>query len=592
VAANIGDERRTARALPLPSPVLARPLLQAAILIEGCLLALIAVAPLGGIALSISPLVGLWPWLLWPARALFGNALVVASVPPERGWPALALFAVLLLGASCAQALALLAARAKGTAGAHPLWLVMGPALVFSLSLLLLPALPSDDVFSYILYGRISVIHHANPLMATPADFPHDPFLSLVFWRDVRSVYGPVWLLLSGGVALLAERLGGSLAVYVLLFKLLGVAAHLANALLIWAILGRLAPGRQLLGTLFYAWSPLCLLEFCASGHNDAVMLTLLLLGVYCVVRGSPLRRPLAGPHPRPLSARGEEWQRISCLTGRLSLPRRIERIPWWEVAGLVAFALSVATKYVPLILLPFYLVYIARRMRQGTVQGTTATWAEIAGALAWRSGVLLGVVALTAAPYWAGPATLGALLFSPPAQQLNNSLLDAISWPLRWLAQVALHLSNVAARSLVDTALKVGALLVFVALWLRELRRARSLEGMLTAWGWVLLWYVLIASTWFWPWYVTWIVAIVALVPWGRLSVATLLLAGGALALYAFLPLHAAPIYGYRSVFAFGPVLGYLLWWAWRRRHCLLAVERDFWRGLRPRLVGLRSHG
>ncbi len=169
---------------------------------------------------------------------------------------------------------------------------MLGATLLFGVTLLLLPSLPSDDVFSYILYGRISAVHGANPLIATPADFPNDPFLSLVFWRDVRSVYGPVWLLLSSGLSLLAQALGGSLVVYVLLFKLLGLAAHLGNTLLIWAILGRLAPkrpGRQLLGTLVYAWNPLCLLEFCASAHNDAVMLFFLLLAVYCLVRDGRL---------------------------------------------------------------------------------------------------------------------------------------------------------------------------------------------------------------------------------------------------------------------------------------------------------------
>ena len=115
-------------------------------------------------------------------------------------------------------------------------------------------------------------------LISTPADFANDPFLTLVFWRDVRSVYGPVWLLLSGALAALGQAFGGSLALYVALFKLLGFAAHLTNAWLIWLILGCLAPERQLQGTLLYAWNPLCLLEFCASGHNDAVMLTLLLL--------------------------------------------------------------------------------------------------------------------------------------------------------------------------------------------------------------------------------------------------------------------------------------------------------------------------
>ncbi len=412
----------------------------------------------------------------------------------------------------------------------------MAATLVFGVTLLLLPSLPSDDVFSYALYGRISVVHHANPLVATPADFPNDPFLSLVFWRDVRSVYGPVWLLLSSGVSLLAQGLGGSLVVYVLLFKLLGLAAHLTNALLIWAILGWIAPRRQLLGTLLYAWNPLCLLEFCASAHNDALMLLFLLLGVYLLVRG-------------------------------------------WEVAALAAFGLSISTKYVPLLLLPFYLVYVGDRLRH---EG--GTWVRVAGALAGRMAAIAAIMALTAIPYWAGPQTLGALLFSPPAQQLNNSLHESISWPLRWLAQGTLHLSTAAARALVDTSLKGGALVIFALLWLRELRRARSLEGMLAAWGWALLWYVLVASGWFWPWYVTWALAVVALLEPRRLTIAALLTAGGALTLYAFLPLHASPIYGYRSVVAFGPVLGYLTTTAWHRRGALFPSEVAIWRTLAGR--------
>ena len=69
------------------------------------------------------------------------------------------------------------------------------------------------------------------------------------------------------------------------------------------------------------------------------------------------------------------------------------------------------------------------------------------------------------------------------------------------------------------------------------------------------------VASGWFWPWYVTWVVALAALLAPGELVVAALLLAGGALTLYAFLPLYTAPVYGFRSLFAFGPALGYLLY-------------------------------
>jgi hypothetical protein len=402
------------------------------------------------------------------------------------------------------------------------------------LTLALLPSLPSDDVFSYILYGRISAVHGANPLVATPADFPDDPFLSLVYWQTTRSVYGPVWLTLSAGLTVLAQALGGSLATYVALFKLLGLAAHLVNIALVWAILGcfSVTPQRRLAGTLLYAWCPLTLLEFCASGHNDAMMLMFLLAGIYAIARG-----------------KDGDWR--------------------WEATGLALVGLSIATKFTPIALLPLYGGYIILRAR-----AAGASWARVTGALAWRAGVVGLVQVVTIAPYWAGPQTINALLFSPPAQQLDNSLIEAISWPLRWLAQSALGMNVAQAKSLVGTTLKAGALLIFTALWLAEFRRTRTLAGTLTAWTWALLWYALIASGWFWPWYVTWVVALAAIAPWGergRLQVATALMAGGALTLYGFIPLQAAPIYGYRSFVAFGPVLAYLgylsyQWWrGWR---------------------------
>src|SRR5262245_14553495 len=276
------------------------------LVMEGFFLALWAVAPLGGVTQSRSPLVAVWPWLLAPARVIFGETLVAASIPPADGWLQLALFALLLVGAAVGAVWGLLIVR-RSSEPPYALAFALGTTALFALTLALLPSLPSDDLFSYILYGRISAVHHANPLVVLPSDFPHDPFLQMVYWRDVRSVYGPIWLALSGGLSLVAEALGGSLAVYTALFKLLGVAAHLLNAWLIWQILGRLAPKARLLGTLFYAWSPLCLLEFGASAHNDALMLTFLLLGVYCLTRGT------------------------NGKTG-------------WDVAAMVAFGLSIAT--------------------------------------------------------------------------------------------------------------------------------------------------------------------------------------------------------------------------------------------------------
>jgi hypothetical protein len=511
--------------------VLTARLLILATIMELFLLCLWAVAPLAPISQTISPLALQWSWLLGPARLIFGSTPVNGSIPAERGWPALLLFATLLVGASCQAALVIpLCLRFPGRSRRY-LLLALGAAAVFGLTLVLLPTLPSDDVFSYILYGRIGAIHHANPLIVTPSAFPNDPFLRLVFWQGTRSVYGPAWLLLSQGLTLLADALGGSLAGYVLVYKMLGLVAHLVNSLLIWLIVGRLASHRQLVATLFYAWNPLCLLEFCGSAHNDAVMLTFLLLGVYCLLRG-------------------------------------------WEVAALISFGLSISVKYVMLVLLPLYFVLVVRQtLEQGGMK------LQAALRVSWRVLFVAGVVALTLLPYWAGPQTLAAVVYSPPAQHLDNSLLDAVSWPARSLVE-ALGASPGAAAAVSLSGLKAAGIVVFSGIWLVELLRVRSLKTLLYAWVGVILGYLLIASGWYWPWYATWAVALAALVagfgldadtassppreitPAGvrTVIIATLLLAGGSLVLYGFLPLYASPIYGYRALVALGPAAVYLL--------------------------------
>jgi hypothetical protein len=130
-------------------------------------------------------------------------------------------------------------------------------------------------------------------------------------------------------------------------------------------------------------------------------------------------------------------------------------------------------------------------------------------------------------------------------------------------------------------SGLKVVGVVVFLGIWLVELFRVGSLKTLLYAWICIILGYLLIASGWYWPWYATWAVALAALVigfgieadtsssssliepsPAGvrTVTTATLLLAGGSVVLYGFLPLYASPIYGYRALIALGPAAVYLL--------------------------------
>ena len=154
-------------------------------------------------------------------------------------------------------------------------------------SVVLLPAYPllSDDIFYSIFCGRIIAHYGQNPFLQPPAHFAPNPFLRYTGWQESTMPYGPLWALLSGGLSKLA---GDSLLVNVLAFKGLEAVAHLASAVLIALLLRRLRPERVLAGTVLWAWNPLVLIESAGHGHNDGVMVALILLALVCVVYRRP----------------------------------------------------------------------------------------------------------------------------------------------------------------------------------------------------------------------------------------------------------------------------------------------------------------
>ncbi|HYN89548.1 MAG TPA: hypothetical protein VER55_13520, partial [Ardenticatenaceae bacterium] len=170
---------------------------------------------------------------------------------------------------------------------AYGLRVILGGVALFSVPLLLLPYILSTDIYNYVMFGRIAAIYGDNPMIMPPSAYPQDPFLKYATIHHLHepAVYGPVWLLFSHGLTLIVERLGGALWLYVGAYKMAALAFHLVSAVLIWQILGRWKPQQQLAGTLLYAWNPLALIEFAGSGHNDPLMISLILLGIWLALR-------------------------------------------------------------------------------------------------------------------------------------------------------------------------------------------------------------------------------------------------------------------------------------------------------------------
>src|SRR5205823_1249687 len=137
----------------------------------------------------------------------------------------------------------------------------------------------SHDIFVYAGYGRVMVTYHANPFFVPPSAFPHDPIYPFDDWAHFTSAYGPVWLV----ICAISELFSGTHPLrYIIFFRVLGLAAHLVNILLVATILRKMerSPRTVTLGAQLYAWNPLAMLESSQSGHIDIFMITFILLGI------------------------------------------------------------------------------------------------------------------------------------------------------------------------------------------------------------------------------------------------------------------------------------------------------------------------
>ena len=66
-------------------------------------------------------------------------------------------------------------------------------------------------------------------------------------------------------------------------YKLLMNVVQVINLALVWWLLGRVMPGKpraRLAAFVLFAWNPLMLFDAAGNAHNDALMVTLVLLGI------------------------------------------------------------------------------------------------------------------------------------------------------------------------------------------------------------------------------------------------------------------------------------------------------------------------
>jgi len=273
-----------------------------------------------------------------PIREPLGSAAYIA--------PATALAVVMLfLAAVYVLSLCVLERGLGARRGA--LWLVLAGALMFQTTLVFLPGLFSQDVFSYIAYGRLAAIYDLNPYVWPPSAIPRDPVMPWVaeVWRTYAAPYGPVWLDVQG----LMARVFGSTSIVdqAMTYRLLANALLLANLGLAWIALGRLTHldrAQRTTALAMLAWNPLVLFEVGANAHNDVLMVTFSLQALIVFARSSNGVLSGAGftlgALVKYLSGVGLVWVAVASAARAVSLKEQLLRL---AVVGLFSTALGVA---------------------------------------------------------------------------------------------------------------------------------------------------------------------------------------------------------------------------------------------------------
>lgn len=140
----------------------------------------------------------------------------------------------------------------------------------------------SHDVYSYLAYARLGVVHGLDPYVFAPQAVPSDPVYADVAWTEATSAYGPLFTLATYPLAWLPV----DLAVAVLK----AVAALSVGALAL--VVARIASWRgldPLRAAAFVALNPLVLVHVVGGAHNDGLAMLLAMLAVAALLSGRAL---------------------------------------------------------------------------------------------------------------------------------------------------------------------------------------------------------------------------------------------------------------------------------------------------------------
>jgi hypothetical protein len=354
-------------------------------------------------------------------------------------------------------------------------WAIAAVAAVYAI-LFLSPPLALTDVFNYINYGRMGVVHDLNPYTTIPVLEPHsDPSFALSNWHNLLSPYGPLFTLITFAVVPLG--VAGSLWV----LKGLMAAAGLGIVLLVWRC-ARLLDRDPVRAIVLVGLNPIVLVWGLGGDHNDFLTMLLIVLGFYLLLRGGlegvarGRGEQAPGVDAAPPAVNGSTWR--SGLAWARVWPPSLAAL---DVGAGAAFAAAIALKASAGILVPVVLAGLLRAPRR-------------------LVGVVLGLAAMGVA---LGACSIAVFGLHLPDLGTQSRLVISVSLPNLLGLALGQGGETDTLRTLLLGVLALSVVGCSVLAW----RRRDSL----TASGWATV-ALLVTLAWVLPWYVLWVLPLAAL--------------------------------------------------------------------------------
>jgi hypothetical protein len=361
----------------------------------------------------------------------------------------------------------------------HARWVIAAILAVHAI-FLLAPPLALTDVFNYINYGRMEIVHHLNPYTTIPISEPHsDPSFALSNWHQLLSPYGPLFTLLTFAVV----PLGVAGSFWAL--KCILALASLATIYLVWKC-ARLLGRDPVAAIVLVGLNPIVLVWGLGGDHNDFLTMLLIVLAFYLLLRARATgAAPTEGRQP---TSAGQAIRLLARVRGLL-LP-----LSPAEIAAGTAFVTAAAIKASAGILIPVVLVGLLRAPRR-------LTQVVLGMALA---GSVIALVSLVA---------FGLHI---PDLNTQSRLVTNESVPNLIGLLIGVGGENESVRVVMSAVLGASVLLCCAMAW-----RTRD---SLAASGWASV-ALLVTLSWVLPWYVLWVLPLAALAGSRRLRNAALVL-------------------------------------------------------------------